>query len=331
MPNRNYYLDQGEQFDKYRTGYRAFVTTALRLAGFSEPEQRADRIIALERRIAEVHWTPEESRNVVKLINPMTPAKLAEYAPQFNWPLLLRTMKLDSLPTIIVANDTAIQKQSQLFAEVPIETWKEWTAFHLIRSYSNFLPKAFDQASFEFYGKTLSGQPQQRERWKRGLGVVNGALGEAVGQLYVHGTSAFEQGSDGGAGPQSARRIRRAAAAEQLDGRGYQEEALAKLEAFDPRVGYPISGSTTARSASIAGDLLGNMRARLISSTICSYPNCPRGRPLRMGDDAADHQRLLQPAQQPDHLPGSDPAAALLRSQCRCGGQLRRHRRGDRP
>jgi endothelin-converting enzyme/putative endopeptidase len=260
MPNRNYYLDQGEQFDKYRTGYRAFVTTALRLAGFSEPEQRADRIIALERRIAEVHWTPEESRNVVKLINPMTPAKLAEYAPQFNWPLLLRTMKLDSLPTIIVANDTAIQKQSQLFAEVPIETWKEWTAFHLIRSYSNFLPKAFDQASFEFYGKTLSGQPQQRERWKRGLGVVNGALGEAVGQLYVQ--RHFPPSSK--AQMEELVRNLRAAFAERLQQNSWMDEAtkkeaLAKLEAFDPRVGYPDKWLDYSTIRVDRGDLLGNM------------------------------------------------------------------------
>jgi len=261
MPNRNYYLDQGEQFDRYRTGYRDFVATMLRLAGFSEPEQRADRIIALERRIAEVHWTPEESRNVVKLINPMTPAKLAEYAPGMNWPLLLRTMKLDSVPTIIVGNDTAVQKQSALFGEVPLDTWKDWTAFHFIRSNASFLPRAFDEASFNFYGKTLSGQQQQRVRWKRGLGVVNGALGEAVGQLYVQ--RHFPPSSK--AQMEELVRNLRAAFAERLQQNQWMDdatkkEALAKLAAFDPRVGYPGKWLDYSSIKVDRNDLLGNMQ-----------------------------------------------------------------------
>ncbi len=261
MPNRSYYLDQGEQFDRYRTGYRAFVTDMLRLAGFSQPEQRADRIIALERRIAEAHWTPEESRNVMRLINPMTPAKLAEYAPQFNWPLMLRTMKLDSLPTIIVANDTAIQKQSALFQEVPLETWKDWTAFHFIRNNATFLPKAFDEASFNFYGKTLSGQQQQRARWKRGLGVVNGAVGEAVGQLYVQ--RHFPPSSK--AQMEELVRNLRTAFAERLQQNQWMDEAtkkeaLAKLEAFDPRVGYPSKWLDYSSIKVDRSDLLGNMQ-----------------------------------------------------------------------
>ncbi len=260
MPNRTYYLNQGEQFDKYRAGYRDFVVTTMRLAGFSDPEQRADRIIALERRIAEAHWTPEESRDLTKLIKPMTPAQLAEFAPGFNWPLMLREAKLDGVPVIIVANDTAIQKQSAMFGEVPLETWKDWLAFSFVRTKANFLPKAFEEASFNFYGKTLSGQQQQRDRWKRGLGLVNGALGEAVGQLYVqrHFPASSKEKMD-----ELVRNLR-AAFTERLQKNQWMDEAtkkeaLAKLEAFDPRVGYPEKWLDYSSIRVERGDLLGNM------------------------------------------------------------------------
>jgi putative endopeptidase len=168
MPNRSYYLDQGEQFDRYRAGYREYVTTMLRLAGFPEPQARADRIIALERRIAEAHWTPEQNRDVTKTVNPMTPAQLAALAPEFNWPLWTRTMRLNSVPTIIVRQPTAIQAEGRLFAEVPLDTWKDWLAFHFIRARAQFLPQAFDDAHFAFYGRTLTGAQQQRDRWSAG-------------------------------------------------------------------------------------------------------------------------------------------------------------------
>ena len=185
MPNRDYYLNEGEQFDRYRAAYRDYVVTVQRLAGIADAEAKADAIIALERRIAEAHWTPERTRDLTQSLNPMTPAQLAELAPQFNWPLLLQTQGLGNLPTIVVRQTTAIQAEGRLFEEVPLQTWKDWTAFTFIRNYAQFLPRAFDEANFNFYQRTLAGVQQQRDRWKRGLGVLNGSLGEAVGRLYI--------------------------------------------------------------------------------------------------------------------------------------------------
>jgi endothelin-converting enzyme/putative endopeptidase len=260
LPNRTYYLNEGEQFDRYRTAYREYVTTMLRLAGLTNPQERADRIIALERRIAEAHWTPEQSRDVTKSINPMTPAQLAQLAPQFNWPLLLRTMRLDSLPMIVVRQTSAIQKEGELFAEVPVDTWKDWMAFHFIRGNANFLPRAFDEANFNFYSRTLGGVQQQRDRWKRGLGVVNGALGESVGQLYVqrHFPASSKAQMD-----ELVRNLR-TAFAERLRQNSWMDEAtrreaLAKLEAFDPRVGYPEKWIDYSAIRVDRADLLGNM------------------------------------------------------------------------
>jgi endothelin-converting enzyme/putative endopeptidase len=264
LPNRTYYLNEGEQFDRYRAAYRDYVTTMLQLAGLSEPQARADRIIALERQIAEAHWTPEQSRDVTKSINPMTPAQLAQLAPQFNWPLYLRTAKLDQVPTIVVRQTSAIEQQGKLFEQASLDTWKDWVAFHFIRSNAQFLPRAFDEANFNFYSKTLSGVPEQRARWKRGLDVVNGTLGENVGQLYVE--RHFPPTSR--AKMEELVRNLRSAFAERLQQNSWMDEAtkreaLAKLEAFDPRVGYPDKWIDYGAIRINRADLLGNvMQAR---------------------------------------------------------------------
>jgi endothelin-converting enzyme/putative endopeptidase len=260
LPNRTYYLNEGAQFDRYRTAYREYVTTMLRLAGIANPEARAEGIIALERRIAEAHWTPERSRDVTQSINPMTPAQLAALAPQFNWPAYLQARGLATLPTIIVRQPSAIQAQAQLFEQVPLDTWKDWMTFHFIRQSAQFLPRAFDEANFNFYSRTLGGVQQQRERWKRGLGVVNGAVGEAVGQLYVQRHFPAE----------SRRQMNelivnlRAAFAERLRQNRWMDdatrrEALAKLDAFDPRIGNPERWIDYSPIRVDRSDLLGNM------------------------------------------------------------------------
>jgi endothelin-converting enzyme/putative endopeptidase len=260
MPNRDYYLREGAPFDGYRAAYRTYVTTMLRLAGIADPEAKADGIIALERRIAEAHWTPERSRDVSQSINPMTPAQVQELAPQFNWPLLLSAQGLGNVQTIVVRQTTAIHAEGELFASVPLQTWKDWETFHFIRTYAQFLPRAFDQANFEFYSHTLSGTPQQRERWKRGLQILDGTLGEAVGRLYVQRYF-----------PETSRREvtelvgdLRAALGDRLAHNVWMDEAtrtqaLAKLAAFDPRVGYPVHWINYSSMRVDPHDLLGNM------------------------------------------------------------------------
>jgi putative endopeptidase len=263
MPNREYYLREGADYDRYRAAYRTYVTTLMRLAGFSEPERHADAIIALERRIAEAHWTAERSRDIRQIYNPMTPAQLAALAPQFNWPLLLQTQGLASVPTIVVGQRDAIAAEGRLFAEVPIETWRDWMAFQFVDSNAQFLPRAFDEANFAFFSRTLRGVQQQRDRWKRGLGVLDNTLGEAVGEIYVRRHFPAE----------SRRQMTelignlRAAFAERLGRLEWMDdatrrEALAKLEAFDPMIGNPVRFIDYSPIRVERGDLLGNvMRA----------------------------------------------------------------------
>ena len=259
MPNRNYYLNEGETFDRYRAAYRTYVTTLLRLAGIADPEARADRIIALERRIAEAHWAPERTRDLSQSLNPMTAAQLQELAPQFNWPLFLREQGLANAQTIIVRQTSAIQAEGRLFAEVDLQTWKDWLTARFISQNAQFLPRAFDEANFQFYGRTLAGTERQRDRWKRGLGVLNGTLGEAVGEIYVRRHF-----------PDSSRRQMtelisdlRGALEARLRANPWMDEAtrtqaLAKLAAFDPRIGNPVRFIDYSSMRIEPNDLLGN-------------------------------------------------------------------------
>ncbi|MGE0180090.1 MAG: M13 family metallopeptidase [Sphingomonas sp.] len=260
MPSRDHYLREGDQYDRYRAAYRTYVTTLLRLAGFDRPDARADAIIALERRIAEAQWTPERSRDVSQTVNPMTPAQLATLAPQFNWPLWLSVQGLDGGGTIIVRETTAIAAEAALFGELPIETWRDYLSFHFIRNYAQYLPRAFDEADFAFYGRTLRGSEQQRDRWKRGLSLLDTTLGEALGRLYVerHFPAESRRQMDELVGNIRAALADRIRANDWMD-EPTRAEALAKLAAFDPRIGHPTRFIDYAPLRIARDDLLGNM------------------------------------------------------------------------
>jgi endothelin-converting enzyme/putative endopeptidase len=260
MPNRDYYLRDGEQFTRYRAAYRDYVIQLHRLAGIADPEAKADRIIALERSIAEAHWTPERSRDIQAINNPMNRAQLAQLAPQFQWDSYLQRRGLGAVPIVIATQTTAITGIGRLLDEVPLSTWKEYLAFHFINSYAQYLPRAFDEAKFNFFSRTLGGQQQQRERWKRGLGFLNASMGEAIGKIYIERHFPAE----------SRRQMNelignlRAAFAERLRNLEWMDDAtrtaaLAKLDAFEPRIGGPEVWIDYSNYRVAPNDLLGNM------------------------------------------------------------------------
>lgn len=242
MPNRDYYLKEDAKFVGFRAAYKNYVTQMLTLAGEADPAAKADRIVALETAIAKDHWTPERSRDLAQSLNPMNRAQLAAFAPQFEWNTLLSDMGLGSVETIIVRQTTAIAAAGKMLDTVPLSTWKEYLSFHLIRQNATLLPKAFDDADFAFFGKTLRDQPQQRDRWKRGVSLVNGALGEAVGQLYV----AKHYPPESNAKMSELIADLRASLEQRIKGNSWMDaatkaEALTKLAAFDPRIGHPAN------------------------------------------------------------------------------------------
>jgi len=242
MPNRDYYLREGADYDRYRAAYRAFIIELHRLAGISGGEAKADAIIALERRIAEAHWAPERLRDPRAIYNPMNRTQLTALAPQFDWANYMERRGLASVETVIATAPSAITGIGALLDAVPIDTWKDYLTFHFIRSYSQYLPRAFDEAQFNFYGRTLNGQEQQRDRWKRGIALVNGNLGEAIGRVYVerHFPAESRRQMDELIGNLRGAFAERLQNLEWMDAET-RAQALAKLERFEPRIGHPVN------------------------------------------------------------------------------------------
>ena len=263
MGGRDYYLLEGAKYDGYRKAYRAYVERVLTLAGLADAPARADRIIALETAMAKVHWSPVQQRDLLAMIKPMDAAGRAKLAPEFDWPLMLKTAGYERFPTVIMATSTALTEMGKLYAATPVSTWQDWVKFLFVRSNASFLPKAIDDATFDFYGRTLSGQEAQRDRWKRGIGFVNGVLGEQVGQVYVKRHYPAESNA------KMAELIAdlRAAYGERIAASKWMDEptrtkALAKLAAFDPRIGHPVKWIDYSSLKIVRGDPLGNaMRA----------------------------------------------------------------------
>jgi endothelin-converting enzyme/putative endopeptidase len=241
LPTRDYYLLKGEKYDSIRSAYRQYIVDLGKLAGLSDPEGRADRIIALETRLSKDQWTPERRRDPVATHNVMNRAQLQKLAPQFNWPQTLRSVGLRAAKTVDVAETTAVAAAGKRIADVPLDTWKEYLTFRFINDHANALPRAFDATSFNFYGKTLSGVPEQRARWKRGMAMLDASVGEAVGQLYV----AEHWPAETARQAQELVDDMRAAYAEKISNAAWMDPAtrkaaLEKLRALDARIGHPV-------------------------------------------------------------------------------------------
>jgi len=256
---RDYYLLTGAKYDAFRTAYRNYIAKILALAGKSDAETRADRIMALETKMAKSHWTPERSRDVKATYNPKTRAQLTKLAPQVDWNRVLKKQGLGSARIVIVSETTAVRDAGKLIASQPLRTWKDYLTFHFLSDHAQFLPKAFDDARFAFYGKTLADVPVQRDRWKRGVSLVNGGLGEALGQLYVQ--QHFPPAADSGVHELVDDVL--AALKEKIEHNSWMDAptrkaALAKLASFDPRLGHPKKYIDYSTLQIDRGDLFGN-------------------------------------------------------------------------
>ena len=185
MPDRAYYLDDNQRMHQLRTAYQAHIAAMLKLAGYSEPETRAARVYELERKLAQAHATREDSANIQKANNTWTMRDFAAKAPGMDWRAFFRAAGLGKQNKFIVYHPTAITGGAALVNEMPLQAWKDFLAFHTVNHFGSYLPKAFVDQRFEFYGKTLNGTPQLSPRWKRGLGAVNNAVPDAAGKMYV--------------------------------------------------------------------------------------------------------------------------------------------------
>ena len=183
LPDRDYYLEAA--FAEQKAKYEAYVAQILTLEGWPKPAEAAKAIVAMETEIAKVSWTRAERRDDEKTYNPVETAQLDAFAPGFDWRAYLAGAELGSVTRVIAAENTAFPKIAAIYAQAPLETLKAWAAFNLADNSAAYLAKDFDQARHQFREKTLSGQPQQKPRWKRGVALVDDQIGEALGKVYV--------------------------------------------------------------------------------------------------------------------------------------------------
>jgi endothelin-converting enzyme/putative endopeptidase len=185
LPDREYYLSDSEHMKEVRTKYQAHVSAMLKLAGFDNTDARAEKIIALEHAIAEKHISLADNDDIHKANNVWTQADFNKNAPGLDWAEYFRGAGMSKQKSFIVWQPTAFAGESALVASGSLDTWKDWLAYHMIEDYAGFLSSNFADERFDFFGKTLSGAPQQRPRWQRGIAIVNRELGDDVGQIYA--------------------------------------------------------------------------------------------------------------------------------------------------
>ncbi len=260
MPNRDYYLSADKTMAGFRDQYRTYVGALLKQAGIADSDAKAAAIMALETKIAKAHASIIDTEDVHKANNPWPMADFARRAPGLDWSTYFTAAGLQDQATIDAWQPDAIRQLSALVASEPLQTWKDWLAFHAIdRNASGLLPKAFDDLNFGFYGHVLNGTPQQRERWKRGIARVNHDLGDAVGQLYV---KQYFPASSKTRVQQMVDNIV-AAFGERVDTLEWmtpatREKAKAKAAALHVGVGYPETWRDYASLDVRADDPLGN-------------------------------------------------------------------------
>lgn len=185
LPDREFYLSDSDRMKQIRTQYQAHIANMLKLAGFDDVDARAARVVALEHSIAEKHLSLSENENIHKANNPWKRSDFVAKAPGLDWTEYFKAAGLDQQDNFIVWQPTAFTAESALVASAPLDSWKDWLAYHTVEDYGFVLPKAFVDERFAFFGKTLSGTQQLRPRWQRGVALVNEFVGDAVGQVYA--------------------------------------------------------------------------------------------------------------------------------------------------
>jgi predicted metalloendopeptidase len=260
LPDRDYYTKDDAKLAEYRAKYVTFLSAMQKLGGLPAPDAAAADIMAIETHLAKHQWTNVETRDMGKMYNKVEATDLATAFPGFDWVAWRDELKIASLPALVVAQPSYVKAFAAAVGEWPVDRWKPYLKSSLIRGYAPYLSKAFVDARFDFYGRTLSGTPEQRPRWKRAVSAIDGNLGEMLGKLYVERHFS----------PTAKARMEQLVANLQ---RAYKDgidklewmspetrtQAQAKLAAFTPKIGYPNTWRDYSNVRVMREDLVGNM------------------------------------------------------------------------
>jgi len=267
MPDRDYYLSNDEAIVKTRAAYRKYLADMMSLAGMTDVEARADRILALETEIAKVSWNRADRRDEDKIYNPMPASALKTLAPDFPWDAFLNQGE-SAIPLkkpdgseryVIVAEKTAFGPLATIFKNTQVSTWRDYLTVHYLKSFAAYLPKRFDDLVFSFYGTTLTGRTQQLDRQTRAMHLLDQQMGEALGKLYV--ARYFPPQSKAKADLLVSNLLKAYEADIQtLDwmGPATRAKALEKIHQFTPKIGYPTKWRDYTALQVAADDPVGN-------------------------------------------------------------------------
>lgn len=261
LPDESYFRE--ERFAAIREKYREHLERMFELANLDDTAARAARVFDLETEIAATHWTNVDSRDSQKTYNLKPWADVAAAA----------SVDLDvwrdamGVPTgafaeLVVRQPSFVEGVGALLTDDRLPAWRDWLAWQVIRSSAAYLSSDFVDANFDFYGRTLTGTPELRERWKRGVSFVEGAMGEAVGRIYVerHFPPAAKDAMDELVA-NLVEAYRRSISELDWMGEETRAKALDKLEKFTPKIGYPVKWRDYSTLVVSADDLVGNVRA----------------------------------------------------------------------
>ncbi|MBV9109605.1 MAG: M13 family metallopeptidase [Gemmatimonadetes bacterium] len=262
LPDRSYYLGQDASLQAARAAYVSYMEALLRLAGQADPAGTAQRVMAFETSLAQVQWDRVRLRDRNATYNKMTVAELQRRAPHFDWAGFFRAAGLGAATDVIVTQPDYMTAMDSILAATPVADVKAYLAVHALDNAAPFLSSAFQNAAFQFHGHTLGGQPQQRARWKRGVGVVQGGLGQMLGKAYVQRNFP----------PESKAAMQRlvgnllAAFSQGIDSLTWMSPATKaqahdKLSHITVKIGYPDVWQDYSALQVSRNDLMGNVRA----------------------------------------------------------------------
>ncbi len=267
LPDESYYRE--ENFAEIRTKYVAFIERMLALAGLdgageASAAARASRIMTLETELATHHWDNVTNRDSEKTYNPMLWQQANDLAGSLDMDVWLTALGVpeNSFNEIVVRQPSFLEGLQTVLRDDNIDALQDWLAWQVVRSNAAYLSQDFVEANFDFYGRTLTGTPQLRDRWKRGVSLVEGALGEAVGHIYVE--RHFPEAAKAAMDVLVANLVEAyRQSIEKLEwmGQATRERALEKLGKFTPKIGYPVKWRDYSNLAIDAADLIGNIRA----------------------------------------------------------------------
>jgi len=261
LPDRDYYLSDDPKFEKIRGEYVAHIEKMFTLAGIPDAKTAAAAVFALEKRLAEAHWTRVESRDREKTYNKRTLEVLQQESPNFPFNRYFEGLGARNVPYVIVRQPSYLTAMGKALADTPLQTWKHWLKWNVITGTAPYLSKQFVDEDFAFFGRTLRGMTENRARWKRGVDLVENALGEAVGKIYVERHFPPEAKARMEALVENLIEAYRQGI-QSLDWMGEEtkKQALAKLEKFTPKIGYPDKWRDYSKLDIKPGDLVGNVR-----------------------------------------------------------------------